>query len=241
MSKKLIVAIDGPAGSGKSTSAKLVAQKLGYVYIDSGAMYRAITYLALKKKLLDNEKAICDLAYNTDIHLDYVDCETRVKVNGEDITEGLRSIDVNQKVSEVSRIEDVRKALVKKQKEMGNQDRGLVMEGRDITTVVFPNADVKIFLTASIEQRAKRRAEEYEKKGTAVSLEEIKENIAERDKIDSTRKLSPLKKAPDAIEIDTSKVSIEEQVNLILNQVRLIAERKNISVKNLIFGKAILT
>ena len=232
MSKKLIVAIDGPAGSGKSTSAKLVAQKLGYVYIDSGAMYRAITYLALKKNLLDNEKAISDLAHSTDIHLDYIDGETRVKVNEEDITEELRSIGVNQKVSEVSRIEDVRKALVKKQKEMGNQDRGLVMEGRDITTVVFPNADVKIFLTASIDQRAKRRAEEYEKKGTAVSLDEIKKNIIERDKIDSTRKLSPLKKAPDAIEIDTSKVSIEEQVNLILNQVRLIAERKNITVKN---------
>ena len=226
MSKKLIVAIDGPAGSGKSTSAKLVAQKLGYIYIDSGAMYRAITYLALKKKILDNEQAISELAYSTEILLDFVDGETRVKINGEDITEELRSIDVNQKVSEVSRIEDVRKALVKKQKEMGNQDRGLVMEGRDITTVVFPNADVKIFLTASIEQRAKRRAEEYEKKGTSVSLDEIKENIIERDKIDSTRKLSPLKKAQDAIEIDTSKVSIEEQVDLILKQVRLVEENK---------------
>jgi CMP/dCMP kinase len=226
MSKKLIVAIDGPAGSGKSTSAKLVAQKLGYVYIDSGAMYRTITYLALKRRILDNEKAISELAYSTDILLEFVDGETKVNVNGEDITEELRSIDVNQKVSEVSRIEDVRKALVKKQKEMGNQDRGLVMEGRDITTVVFPNADVKIFLTASIEQRAKRRAEEYEKKGTAVSPDEIKKNIIERDKIDSTRKLSPLKKAPDAIEIDTSKVSIEEQVDLILKQVRLVEENK---------------
>ena len=232
MSKNLIVAIDGPAGSGKSTSAKLVAQKLGYVYIDSGAMYRAVTFLALKKNLLDNEKAIGELAYNTDIHLDFIDGEIKVEINGQDITEELRSIDVNQKVSEVSRIEEVRKALVKKQKEMDKQDRGLVMEGRDITTVVFPEADVKIFLTASIEQRAKRRAEEYEKKGVVVSLDEIKKNIIERDKIDSTRKLSPLKKAPDAIEIDTSKVSIEEQVNLILKQVRLVAERKNITVKN---------
>ena len=232
MSKNLIVAIDGPAGSGKSTSAKLVAQKLGYVYIDSGAMYRAITYLAIKKKILDNEKAISKLANNSDIYLDYIDGETRIKVNGEDITEGLRSIDVNQNVSEVSRIEEVRKALVEKQKAIGNQNRGLVMEGRDITTVVFPNADVKIFLTASIEQRAKRRAEEYEKKGVSVSLDEIKKNILERDKIDSTRKLSPLKKASDAIEIDTSKVSIEEQVNLILKQVKLVAKRKNIPVKN---------
>jgi cytidylate kinase len=230
MSKKLIVAIDGPAGSGKSTSAKLVAQRLGYVYIDSGAMYRAITYLALKKKLLGNEKAIGDLANTADIYLDYVDSETRVSVNGEDITEELRSIDVNQNVSEVSRIEEVRKALVKQQKAMGFRDRGLVMEGRDITTIVFPDADVKIFLTASIEQRAKRRADEYKNKGISVSIDEIKRNIIERDKIDSTRKLSPLLKAPDAIEIDTSKVTIEEQVNLILKQVKIVAEKKSISV-----------
>jgi cytidylate kinase len=230
MSKKLIVAIDGPAGSGKSTSAKLVAQRLGYVYIDSGAMYRAVTYLALKKKILGNEKAIGDLANSADIHLDYVNGETRVNANGNDITEELRSIEVNQNVSEVSRIEEVRKALVRQQQTMGHRDRGLVMEGRDITTIVFPDADVKIFLTASIEQRAKRRAEEYEKKGISVSIDEIKENIIERDKIDSTRKMSPLKKAPDAIEIDTSKVSIEEQVNLILEQVKRIAEKKSIPV-----------
>lgn len=229
MSKKLIVAIDGPAGSGKSTSAKLVAQRLGYVYIDTGAMYRAVTYLAMKNNLLNNEKAIVDLANNTDIHLDFVDGETMVNVNGEDITEELRSIDVNQKVSEISRIEEVRKALVKKQKAMSNQERGLVMEGRDITTVVFPNADVKIFLTASIEDRAKRRAEEYKKKGTSVSLDEIKKNILNRDKIDSTRSVSPLTKAPDAIEINTSRVSIEEQVDMILKQVKLVADRKNIS------------
>ena len=230
MSKKLIVAIDGPAGSGKSTSAKLVAQRLGYVYIDSGAMYRAVTYLALKKKILGNEKAIGDLANSAHIHLDYVNGETRVNANGDDITEELRSIEVNQNVSEVSRIEEVRKALVRQQQTMGHRDRGLVMEGRDITTIVFPDADVKIFLTASIEQRAKRRAEEYKKKGISVSIDEIKENIIERDKIDSTRKMSPLIKAPDAIEIDTSKVSIEEQVNLILEQVKRIAEKKSIPV-----------
>lgn len=230
MSKKLIVAIDGPAGSGKSTSAKLVAQRLGYIYIDSGAMYRAVTYLALKKNLIGNERAITDLANNADIQLDFINGETSVKISKEDITDELRSIDVNQKVSEISKIGGVRKALVKKQKEMGNQDKGLVMEGRDITTVVFPNADVKIFLTASIDERAKRRAEEYEKKGTAVSLDEIKKNILDRDKIDSTRIVSPLTKASDAIEIDTSTVSIEEQVYLILNQVRLAAERKGIMI-----------
>ncbi len=230
MSKKLIVAIDGPAGSGKSTSAKLVAQRLGYIYIDSGAMYRAVTFLALKKNLLDNEKAVTDLANNADIQLDFINGETTVKIGREDITDELRSIYVNQKVSEISKIEGVRKALVKKQKEMGNQNRGLVMEGRDITTVVFPNADVKIFLTASIEERAKRRVEEYQKKGTAVSLDEIKKNIQSRDEIDSTRNVSPLTKAPDSIEIDTSTVSIEEQVDLILKQVKIAAERKGIEI-----------
>lgn len=232
MSKKLIVAIDGPAGSGKSTSAKLVAENLGYVYIDTGAMYRAVTYLALRDNLLGNENALIEIAENTDIHLDFIDGETKVKTNGQDITIQVRSVEVNQRVSDVSKIEGVRKALVKKQQEMGNQDRGIVIEGRDITTVVFPNADVKVFLTASIEQRAKRRVEEYEEKGTSVSIEEVRKNLQQRDKIDSTRSISPLTKSPDAIEIDTSKVTIKEQVELILNQVKLVAERKGIKTTN---------
>jgi len=232
MSKKLIVAIDGPAGSGKSTSAKLVAENLGYVYIDTGAMYRAVTYLALRDNLLGNENALIEIAENTDIHLDFIDGETKVKTNGQDVTIQVRSVEVNQRVSDVSKIEGVRKALVKKQQEMGNQDRGIVIEGRDITTVVFPNADVKVFLTASIEQRAKRRVEEYEEKGTSVSIEEVRKNLQQRDKIDSTRSISPLTKSPDAIEIDTSKVTIKEQVELILNQVKLVAERKGIKTIN---------
>ncbi|MGA7836381.1 MAG: (d)CMP kinase [Ignavibacteriaceae bacterium] len=232
MSKKLIVAIDGPAGSGKSTSAKLVAENLGYVYIDTGAMYRAVTYLALRDNLLRNENALIEIAENTDIHLDFIDGETKVKTNGQDITIQVRSVEVNQRVSDVSKIEGVRKALVKKQQEMGNQDRGIVIEGRDITTVVFPNADVKVFLTASIEQRAKRRVEEYEENGTFVSIDEVRKNLQQRDKIDSTRSISPLTKSPDAIEIDTSKVTIKEQVELILNQVKLVAERKGIKTTN---------
>jgi len=232
MSKKLIVAIDGPAGSGKSTSAKLVAENLGYVYIDTGAMYRAVTYLALRDNLLGNENALIEIAENTDIHLDFIDGETKVKTNGQDVTIQVRSVEVNQRVSDVSKIEGVRKALVKKQQEMGNQERGIVIEGRDITTVVFPNADVKVFLTASIEQRAKRRVEEYEEKGTSVSIEEVRKNLQQRDKIDSTRSISPLTKSPDAIEIDTSKVTIKEQVELILNQVKLVAERKGIKTIN---------
>src|SRR3972149_7787060 len=222
MSKKLIIAIDGPAGSGKSTSAKIVAQKLGYTYIDSGAMYRAVTFVAIQKNILDNEDKIVGLAEDLEIKLQFINEETKVQIDGIDFTEEIRSIEVNENVSKVSKIEGVRKALVEKQKKMRDAEHGIVMEGRDITTVVFPDADLKIYLTASIEQRAKRRVEEYKLKGKEVTLEEIKNNIEERDRIDSTRSVSPLTKAPDAIEIDTSKVSIEQQVEIILEKVKLV-------------------
>ena len=231
MSKYLIIAIDGPAGSGKSTSAKLIAQKLGYLYIDTGAMYRAVTLLTLRNQIpLENINKITGLAENIDIKLEYVNGKTSVFVSGKNITEDIRTQEVNSKVSEISKIEGVRTALVAKQREMRNLDNGIVMEGRDIGTVVFPNADVKIFLTASIEQRSKRRVKEFEEKGIEISLNEIKENIIHRDAIDSTRSVSPLKKAPDAVEIDTSKVTIEEQVNLILDVVKKKAEIEGIKV-----------
>lgn len=219
MSKNLIVAIDGPAGSGKSTSAKLVAQKLGYLYIDTGAMYRAITYLTIKKKL-ESETDIVRLAESTDIILKFDKGFTEVIVNKTDISDELRSYEVNIKVSNISKIEGVRKALVKKQREYAARDTGIVMEGRDIGTVVFPDADVKIFLTASLEQRVNRRVKEYVSKGISIPVENIKENLLQRDKIDSTRDVSPLTKAADAVEIDTSSVTIEEQVQLILNEVK---------------------
>ena len=231
MSKNLIIAIDGPAGSGKSTSAKLVAQKLGYLYIDTGAMYRAVTLLVSRNSIpLENIEKITELAENIDIKLEFVDGKTSVFVSGENITEEIRTQNVNSNVSEISKIEGVRTALVAKQREMKDLDNGIVMEGRDIGTVVFPNADIKIFLTASIGQRTKRRVKEFEEKGIEVSLSEIKENIMHRDVIDSTRSVGPLKKAPDAVEIDTSKVTIEEQVNLILDVVKKKAEIKGIEV-----------
>ena len=145
MSKNLIVAIDGPAGSGKSTSAKLVASRLDYLYIDTGAMYRAITFLAIKNKILDDEKIIISLAEKSEIKLEFIDGETKVFVNDEDLTRSIRTVEVNRYVSDVSKIEEVRKIMVDKQREMGSKGDGVVMEGRDITTVVFPNADVKIF------------------------------------------------------------------------------------------------
>ena len=230
MSKRLIVAIDGPAGSGKSTSAKLVAQKLGYLYIDTGAMYRAVTFLAIRNNVLNNFDAVIKIAETSNISLKFLNGSTQVSVDGEDITNNIRTGEVNSKVSDVSKIKEVREALVSKQREMAMKEGGVVMEGRDIGTVVFPNADVKIFLTASIEQRAKRRAKEYEEKGIEVSVNDIKNNLVKRDEIDSTREISPLTKADDAIVVDTSKVTIQEQVEIILDNIKLVAEKKGISI-----------
>ena len=231
MSKGLIVAIDGPAGSGKSTSAKLIAKKLGYVYIDTGAMYRAITYLALENEAINDESRIIELARNCKIDLDYKDGEVIVLLNGRNISKEIRSAEVNSHVSDVSKISEVRKVLVEKQREMGAKGNGVVMEGRDIGTVVFPNADVKIFLTASLDIRANRRTKEYNENGSKVLVDDIKSNLSNRDMIDSSRNDSPLTKASDAVEVDTTNVTIDEQVNLILEEVKKIAVKKNIQVE----------
>ena len=230
MSKGLIIAIDGPAGSGKSTSAKLIAKKLGYLYIDTGAMYRAITYLALKNKVVKDESRILELARKSKIELKYNYGNLVVMLNDHDISNEIRSTEVNANVSDVSKISAVRKLLVEKQRELGKKNNGVVMEGRDIGTVVFPNADVKIFLTASLDTRADRRAKEYFQNGSEVIIEDIKNNLSNRDRIDSSRKDSPLIKAPDAIAIDTTNVTIEEQVNLIIQEVKKVAQRKNIQL-----------
>jgi len=228
MSKGIIVAIDGPAGSGKSTSAKMVAKKLGYLYIDTGAMYRAITFLAIKNNILHDEQKIIELAKSSKIELEFVNDETRVIFNGKDITNSIRTVEVNNHVSDISKIKQLRVVLVQKQREMGKEKNGVVMEGRDITTVVFPDADVKIFLTASINQRAERRAKEFSANGLEVPYDNIKENLERRDHIDSSRDASPLTIAPDAMIIDTSEITIEEQVNLILNEVKKAASKKRI-------------
>ncbi len=225
-----MIAIDGPAGSGKSTSAKIIAKKLGYLYIDSGAMYRAVTFLALENKLMDDLASIVKVAENADIKLKYIQGNTLVFADNKDITEAIRSFEVNDKVSIISKIEGVRKALVHKQQMMKHEGEGIVMEGRDIGSVVFPDADVKIFLTAALDERALRRAREYELKGTGVPLNKIKENLRQRDIIDSTRDLSPLIKAPDAYEVDNTIISIEEQVEIIYGQVILAAQRKGVDL-----------
>jgi len=230
MSKNLIIAIDGPAGSGKSTSAKLVAQKLGFLYIDTGAMYRAITYLAIRNNYLGDEDKVIELTKNSVIQLDFINGLTYVKVNDEDLTDKIRTPEVNKNVSNISRIEGVRKILVKIQRQLGKTQNGIVMEGRDIATVVFTNADVKIFLTAFIDERAVRRAKEYVENGNPISVSEMKTSLQKRDIIDSYRKVSPLKQADDAIVVDTSHVTIEEQVNLILEEVKKAASKRNIEI-----------
>jgi cytidylate kinase len=232
MSKRLIVAIDGPAGSGKSTSAKLVAQELGYLYIDTGAMYRAVTFLALKNNVLKNTKAIIEIAKKSNIDLKFINGITHVSVDENDITDDIRLPEVNLNVSDISAIAEVRKILVEKQRKLARENCGVVMEGRDIGTVVFPDANVKIFLIASIEERSRRRAKEYEEKSVPISLEEVKANLEQRDKIDSTRKISPLTKAPEAIEVDTSNVTIRQQVDMILEYVSRSAKREGIEFEN---------
>lgn len=221
----MIITIDGPAGSGKSTSAKLIARRLGFTYLDTGAMYRAITYLALKNNALNDLNEIIRLSENAKIDLSFVDGITKVTLNGEDVTSEIRSLEVNSNVSEISAIPEVRKALVRMQQAIGDNNN-IVAEGRDTGTTVFPKADVKIFLVASLVERAKRRLKEFQEKGEDVSFQEIELNLNKRDKIDSQRAVSPLKKASDAIEIDTSNITIDEQVELILDKIAGIAKLK---------------
>ncbi len=219
MFRRFIVAIDGPAGSGKSTSAKLVAQRLNFLYIDTGAMYRAITFLAIKNNILNDHEEITMLANSCEMKMEFIEGNTKIQVDGVDLTSEIRSPEVNSHVSDISKIAGVREALVKKQREMASENVGVVMEGRDIGTVVFPDADVKIYLTATIDERSHRRAKEFAEQGKSIPVEEVRDNLVQRDKIDSTRAVSPLSKSQDAIEVDTSNTTIEEQVEIILRHI----------------------
>ena len=219
MFRRFIVAIDGPAGSGKSTSAKLVAQRLNFLYIDTGAMYRAITFLAMKNKILSDHEEVSKLARSCKMKVEFIDGKTEIHVDGVDLSAEIRSPDVNSHVSDISKIAGVRDALVKKQRAMAAENEGVVMEGRDIGTVVFPDADLKIYLTASIHERSHRRAKEFAEQGKKIAVESVRYNLVQRDKIDSTRAVAPLSKAQDAIEVDTSNVTIKEQVEIILQHV----------------------
>lgn len=213
--KKLIIAIDGPAGAGKSTVAQIVAQRLNYTYIDTGAMYRAVTWQTMQCGLV-KEEDIGNIAHTMEIKLAYIDGKTWIKVNGMDVTNEIRTPEVTQKVAEIAQIPAVRAAMLHLQRHMASTG-GVVMDGRDIGTHVLPNADIKIFLTASIEERAKRRWHELTDKGFTVDLDQLKADILCRDRKDCERPISPLIQAADAVLIDTTKLSIEGAVEEILN------------------------
>ena len=212
----MIIAIDGPAGSGKSTIAKLIAKDLGMIYLDTGAMYRLFTLKILKEKInFYATKEIIKLLSNLKIDIK----KDKFYLDGEDVTEEIRKTEVSMIVSKVATIKEVRETMVDHQIEF-SKSKNIILDGRDIGTVVFTNADLKIFLVADPMERAKRRYKELIKKGEKVLLDEIYENIVTRDKIDSTRKESPLKKAEDAVEVDTTYKNIEEVKEEILEIYR---------------------
>ncbi|EEM11937.1 (d)CMP kinase [Bacillus pseudomycoides] len=219
MDKRISIAIDGPAAAGKSTVAKVVAKELSYVYIDTGAMYRTLTYAALEQNVdIENEESLMEVLKNVNIDFQQSENTQLVFLNGKDVSEAIRTPNVTNRVSIVAKHRLVREEMVRRQQALAEKG-GVVMDGRDIGTYVLPNAEVKIFMLASVQERAERRHLENTKKGFASSLEQLKKEIAERDKLDSEREVSPLKKADDALELDTTSLSIEEVVQKIMDIV----------------------
>ena len=215
--KNLVVAIDGPAGAGKSTVAQLAARKLGCTYIDTGAMYRAVAWKTLQRKQPVTDELILDVVKDVHVELAYVEGKTTVSVDGTDVTGEIRTPEVTAIVSQVAALGPVRSRMVELQRRMAAKG-SVLMDGRDIATSVLPDANVKIFLTASIEERARRRFKEMQAKGYDVSLEELQKDIAARDKADSEREISPLVQAPDAELLDTSNMGIDEVVQVIIDR-----------------------
>jgi len=222
--RKIVVAIDGHSSCGKSTIAKAVAARFGYAFIDSGAMYRAFTLYALRHKLIANGEVKKQELINAlpDIRIEFryntLLQKSDTYLNGENVEEEIRHLPVSQNVSPVATIAEVRAAMVQLQKAMG-QNKGIVMDGRDIGTVVFPDAELKLFVTAAAEIRAKRRFDELTAKGETVSYSEILQNVQERDHIDSTRAASPLRKADDALLLDNSNMTRVEQLEWVIEKV----------------------
>lgn len=214
--KKISIAIDGPAAAGKSTVAKIVANKLNYIYVDTGAMYRGLTFLALEKGIdLQNEVALMELLQDTQIMLEPSENGQIVRVNGRNVTAEIRNAEVTNHVSIVAKHKLVREEMVRRQQTFASKG-GVVMDGRDIGTHVIPDAEVKVFLLASVDERAHRRHTENLEKGYPSDLEVLKKEIAARDKLDSEREVAPLKKADDAIEMDTTSKTIDEVVQQIM-------------------------
>lgn len=226
---KITIAIDGFSSTGKSTVAKQLAKALGYIYVDTGAMYRAVTFYAMDKGLINesdfNIEALIYQLPKISISFKFNEALgfAEVYLNGKNIEKKIRTLEVSSFVSKVAAISEVRQKLVEQQQKMG-QDKGVVMDGRDIGTVVFPEAELKLFMTASAETRAKRRYQELLERGEQVSYEDVLANVQERDHIDSTREDSPLTKAKDAIEIDNSNMTLDEQFNKIFQLANMTIE-----------------
>ena len=215
--KNLVIAVDGPAGAGKSTIAKIVADKLNINYIDTGAMYRAITYKVLQNDIdVNNEDQIIEIAKNSDIYFK----DNNIYLDGKILKEEIRTPEVSNNVSNIAQIKEVRYLMVDVQREIGRRN-SVILDGRDIGSYVFPNADYKFYLIATPNERGMRRFKELKEKGYDTSLEEIIKDIIKRDEIDSNREFAPLVKAEDAIEIDTTGKSIDEVVDFVLSKISL--------------------
>ena len=220
----IIIAIDGPAGAGKSTTAKIVAARLGYQYLDTGAMYRALTYYSLTNNIPATEtEKLTKIAFEISIEFETTENLNKVFLNSQDITAEIRTPEVTKAVSAISAIKGVREAMVAKQKEIGKAG-SIVAEGRDTTTVVFPEAELKIYLDASVEQRAERRLLDMTRQGITTTLKEQQDDIIRRDNFDSQREHSPLTKSPEAMVVDTTKLTIDEQVDRIILKVKSVVQ-----------------
>lgn len=229
---KIIVAIDGYSSSGKSTMARELAKRVGYIYIDSGAMYRAVTLYALRHGLINKEGDVNVaglLPHLWELNIDFqhnagTDGVQHTLLNGEDVEKEIRDMEVSNYVSKIAEIPEVRERMVALQKDFGNH-KGIVMDGRDIGSTVFPNAELKVFVYASAHERARRRWRELQQKGVNVNFEDILKNVEERDRIDTTRKVSPLKKTEDAIELDNGAVTHEQQMDWLVKRFQETLER----------------
>ena len=229
--KKIVIAIDGYSSCGKSTMAKNLARQLGYVYVDTGAMYRAVTLYALRHQLFEADGEVDAASLQRDMPDIRISCQFNAQtgkpdtyLNDELVEQEIRTMQVSERVSKIAALPFVRTALVAQQQRMG-KDKGIVMDGRDIGTVVFPHAELKIFVTASAEVRAQRRYDELQQKGMPARYDDILKNVQERDYIDSHREVSPLRKAEDAIELDNSNLTIDEQQQWLLHQVDIVLQQ----------------
>ena len=235
--KGLTIAIDGPAAVGKSTMGKLIARELGFLYIDTGAIYRAITWKVLKNSVnVSDENIISNLVSNTCVTIEKANCKSlndyyHIFVDGEDVTEEIRNPRIDQNVSQIARLPKIRKQLIYLQRKLAEKGN-IVMEGRDIGSIILPQADIKFYFTASEEERIKRRYKELISKGYSIDYEEVKKQIMQRDKIDSKRKYAPLIRAKDAILIDSTEKSIEEVKDKILKILKKYRKCRKKQIEN---------